>query len=520
MSSNKAAGTYIRFGFATFLLAVTGFAVYLGWSTNQRMAKLYSPVPAAAYSPNVETYEFNADDFVVSIDTRTAAQLIDEYRNQIRAAISILKNQGNESEASRFEHELAKILTHEFQNRNANGTSQPRFHAVGLYEGSKNQNGDAEIHVSDTSGPITLAVCAYETVNWYITVAEGVDLQRIIASGYESQSIQEIPEGVHVGGHLQKARSGHQYRFYAHYSPAEWVEVSQQLKLLTGMELNTRQGAYKYEGSPFVIGPENPDWSAQMRAGLLRPLYHQAMAVNVAHREAELVNATFPMVHMVLNGRYGHDMSASFATASVFGPYTATLTPLATPVKELGFRPQGPNFFAISNDQIVTVDPNSGSTTELPGKPTGIRRNGVIAVDYDNNRIYVWERNLVAMELLTKSVDVIREGNPDVRGLAYCSEDNCLYAACAPHDGNSHDSVSELRKLNLKGADIEKIPLSVHIPTSSHGDTMQMEIVAGRVVLMPYMMRDGNGYLVPVDQNYVFDRHTGNSLFVCKRKPH
>ena len=120
--------------------------------------------------------------------------------------------------------------------------------------------------------------------------------------------------------------------------------------------------------------------------------------------------------------------------------------------------------------------------------------------------------------MLTKKVTVHRQDNPGIRGLVYSSAHQCLFALCIPH-GSSNEMVAKLLRLNLRGAEINRVGLSRPILSSHYGDSIEMVEVAGKLIVMPRVTRDGNGYAIPLDTNYVIEPSTGEVLFACKRRP-
>lgn len=70
--------------------------------------------------------------------------------------------------------------------------SSPAVHVFACYESEGDR---VKIRLADTAGPVVLILSAYESVWWTVEVAEGVDLQKVVVTGYENQTL-ETPESV------------------------------------------------------------------------------------------------------------------------------------------------------------------------------------------------------------------------------------------------------------------------------------------------------------------------------------
>lgn len=85
--------------------------------------------------------------------------------------------------------------------RGAPGT--PRVLVAGIYEARSDHSG-ADYHPTGTvhvhvrgNGPVIAVLSSYEPVLWNVTADEGVELQRVVLRGYQTQTAI-VPEGVPV----------------------------------------------------------------------------------------------------------------------------------------------------------------------------------------------------------------------------------------------------------------------------------------------------------------------------------
>ena len=123
----------------------------------------------------------------------------------------------------------------------------PALHVIGIYEGP-----EVAVEVSDDSRPIVLALSAYSSTHWKVTLHSGVRLSKVILGGYHAQRVSGIPLEIpvetytHDPSPCKRCWQGGEY-FYSYKSPPE------QLKRITGLDPTSFQG--RYRGSAFAIFP-------------------------------------------------------------------------------------------------------------------------------------------------------------------------------------------------------------------------------------------------------------------------
>ena len=111
---------------------------------------------------------------------------------------------------------------------------------------------EVSVDLSDTTRPIVLALSAYSKTNWKVKLAPGVELQRVILSGYESQRITGLPESMPIETFTYEAspcprcvQGGRHFH--------SWESPALPLREITGLEVTSFQG--KYKGESFSIFP-------------------------------------------------------------------------------------------------------------------------------------------------------------------------------------------------------------------------------------------------------------------------
>lgn len=118
------------------------------------------------------------------------------------------------------------------------------------YAGAHKQK-SVTVHLARSGVPIVLALMAYEPVLWKIAKGPGVDIQKIILSGYHGQDIEGIPNTVLVESHSHETspcrvctRQPDSFYAYKQDSP-EYQQAEKKLQQLTGLNITSFQGSYK-----------------------------------------------------------------------------------------------------------------------------------------------------------------------------------------------------------------------------------------------------------------------------------
>lgn len=464
----------------------------------------------------LKSFQFTNRDIVVDVGVGHSHKQLRQATDSIRRTIRFLTEHGEADASKRLNDELDAAL-HSDLSRDR----ESRLHVVGLYEGmekkSRNRDsaGTAIVRVSDTNGPVTLCVCAYDPVDWTIELDEGVRLERVIVSGSYKQTINGLPKGIPVEGRLTDAKNS-KYSFSAYTGAASWARVDQQLRSLTGMSVATRFGEYRFSGAPIVAGPQNADWVAQMKLRNLQPILQRAVAAWVANAESDLTRSVFPAIWMSptnRDGELGHGGNASITTATVFGPYVETMQPLQTAVRQVIQHPTL-GLISIANNGLVSIDSETGKLTNIDiPELEPVSSDCAMAFNEADNRLYLWGKHLVSVELKSQQITVHRDDNPSVLAIVWSSHDNCLYGMTAPYDGSSGSSIREIRKFNRRGAELERISIDASIPSSGHRGQTQVFEIDGRLVVLASQLPGQQ------KQNYVIDPRTGRTEFVAVSKP-
>lgn len=181
---------------------------------------------------------------------------------ELREAERLLFAAGEEQAAAHVTDHL-RTLQLRFQSPVAGPRhTEPHVHAVGVFDQS---DGDTAIpiRVTDTSGPIVLVLSGFRSNHWTVEVSAGVQLDLVIAAGFERQEIDRLPEGVPVISYSKDA-PGDGYAWAYGPDRTKWGALEDAVPGWTGgIPIRTALGVEHHRGTPFVIGPENQDWRLQ-----------------------------------------------------------------------------------------------------------------------------------------------------------------------------------------------------------------------------------------------------------------
>lgn len=456
------------------------------------------------WQPETKPYEFEASDLVIPFDRRPAQAVVRDWTKFIQQYVAKERKRGNSKEAVQISERLralenAPLLTDGVQ-----------LNAVGVYGGvrgkrrSDPQTGTIHLTANNGGRGIILLLCAYESMKWNVQVSPGVDLKRVILAGHGTHSVEGLNAEVKIEGNLTSAPND-RYRFYATDKAGEWASALPGIRTLTGLQPATILGSHRIEAAPLTIGPENPDWTNQLRRSLLQPLFQQVLARQLK-QSPQLTSPIFPVAHFA-----GKDARSSFSTSSVFGPFAEFMQPLEVSVNQIVHDPEL-GFYGISDDTISKIDPNTGEVEPMEIKELGKVNSGArLALAPSTHDLFIHEHDFFVVNLKDHSVRILNEKGLPVIALAWSPHHKCLFGLCATYDGNSFSSQSEIRAYNTRGAEIGRVKLHAAITNRIEGGSQLIAIGENLMILHTATHKN------PV--NYMINPKTGQTVFACTRRP-
>lgn len=252
-----------------------------------------TPADQVRFRRNGETTVHRQPDILTDIRVPTDGPPLSRFYRVLRQLRHIHASSAAEGN-TRFARQVAEQVQRlesrfRFVSQAAVHT-EPVLHMVGLYEPSTEAT-PAVVRVTDCSGPIVLVVTAYDATTWQVCLDDEVQVDFVICSGYHRQRVTGLPDGVPVFAYSHDDGAP-QYAYSYSGQGADFQPVRNTIRSWTGgLDVATFQGSYSYNGRPFVVGPENPEWRVQMLVHELLPPENDncVVAQSTGNRDAEPV---------------------------------------------------------------------------------------------------------------------------------------------------------------------------------------------------------------------------------------
>jgi PDZ domain/Curli production assembly/transport component CsgG len=74
----------------------------------------------------------------------------------------------------------------------------PELHVIDVYEGIPHESGVIDVYITPRNKPLVLYFGAYQPVKWNLIIDQAVRIERIVLSGYHSQTVAGVPPGVPI----------------------------------------------------------------------------------------------------------------------------------------------------------------------------------------------------------------------------------------------------------------------------------------------------------------------------------
>lgn len=186
---------------------------------------------------------------------REAAQkALKEMGEAIRSRLERALPRTKDREVKRRLELLISVLDEKKRQRLLALEASAEVRAVGYYTANSNK-GVAEVRVGETSKPLILVLCAYDSVEWKVKAAPGSKLIKVIVGGYQSQAVSGTK--VAVERYCYQDRNGSRSRkwFYAYReSTSSYRRMNQKVKAITGKSISRFVGRYSCSKEPVRIG--------------------------------------------------------------------------------------------------------------------------------------------------------------------------------------------------------------------------------------------------------------------------
>lgn len=418
-------------------------------------------------------------------------------------------------------------------------TSTPEnaeVHVVGVYEGMlpggkarefrQHPSGEATVDIQYTSAPIILVLCAYEPVKWTVKSGKDVKFKRVILGGYYKQEITGLPDNVEI---VQNQRDESSDGIYFAYRQDEehYLKLAKQLRKATGQEVTTFQGAYRYAGSPFVIGEANDVWRLQLLDSRLRPIHREATQFAMAEQRKALQAIRFSAMYLTPHDEaephapFGDPAKLEWAAFTPSGPIVSTRISLPTTLCHVVADPKDKAIFGLTLHDLVTIDASTNTCTKIatPGLswPAGLaldtrrRRLVVIGRRGEFFTYHLERKEWSSLAVADRRQFMDQDGLITPVALCYADEADTLYALGYANE----KGLTRIMSFSPDGKLAGQIRLERPIPAADHLRGRSQLIAAGKQMLVlggPVPDPDTPKMSV-TSRSYLIDAANGKILF-------
>ena len=416
--------------------------------------------------------------------------------------------------AERLQNVEAQFLGHDIERK------QSRLYLVGRY----NSIGPAKIRVTDTTGPVVLAVCGQQSIEWHIEAAEGVEIVEIIAGGSMEQQVTKSPTGVPVrsvfgkdGFSLQDGRDLLAVK-----------RVKKRLQELTGLELAAYTAAHRADGVQ-IVGPEDGGQRIQIIRQELIALQKEAATPDGQVRlMSKLEKKRFHAIHHGPLPRMNEGRSRDkrfWNTFSTKGPLIGNSVEIDRQVQHAQADRKAERLFTLANTTLKVRDLKKGgeTTLQLRQKCPMLGQVSGMAFDAKGNRLFLdTSRELFQLDPDSGKMTSIRRKNQQMSiGFAWSSKRRVLYSAQIDRSGRGE--IRRIQRFNEFGASLSAIELSHPYARNRYygpGGLFQLIDLDEYVALLEYrmernvrMVNGRNIYRPPTGQIMVIEVASGEIVY-------
>lgn len=483
----------------------------------RRPVRTNGPAPV-----DVQTQTPQDEALAAPLYSRSPLAQLNAMTSDIENRIAVLRERGDKRNANDTTT-LLKKLTEQRAGDYPVVSDVPEIHMVGLYEASSAHHAiaPAKVNVTYTGAPIILALTSYEPVEWQIEISPDVQIDQVIVSGYYEQRVTGLPDSVPIWNESRK--QGGQ-AFYAYKrTDSSFRKAVKRLHELAGRSVLTFQGAYRYPGKPFIVGPASSDWRTQHLVARMAPLHAHSTSETNEQARAAAQEIIFEGIYVSGTNEHGHGGSASWGQFTPNGPIKETLVKLPRIYKHVARNPDAEAWYGLDGGDVVKFELNGNRPTALT-LPFGLPRlSWPCGLTFDAKRgrlllsslggegfLYAYNIGTEAWSLVSSMKGV------DTQGLAWSRNDDCLYALSADHGDRTRYS---LLKLTATGAVVETVKLGDGLPSLGHHPRIQLIPVDEKIVLLAAGEPVDSGREKPPTHSYLIDPKTGTIEYSAKLKP-
>lgn len=344
---------------------------------NDRLAfarrKQRRPVRANGPAPvDVQTQTPQDEALAAPLYSRSPLAQLNAMTSDIENRIAVLRERGDKRTA-KDTATLLKKLTEQRAGDYSVVSDVPEIHMVGLYEASSAHHAiaPAKVNVTYTGVPIILALTSYEPVEWQLEISSDVQIDQVIVSGYYEQRVTGLPHSVPI---WEESRKQGGQAFYPYKrTDSSFRKAVKRLHELAGRSVLTFQGAYRYPGKPFIVGPASSDWRTQHLVTRMAPLHAHSTSETNEQARAAAQEIIFEGIYVSGTNEHGHGGSASWGQFTPNGPIKQTLVKLPRTYKHVARNRDAEAWYGLDGGDVVKFELNGNRPTALT-LPFGLPR--------------------------------------------------------------------------------------------------------------------------------------------------
>ena len=456
--------------------------------------------------------------------------------SEVETLLAELQKKGSSAEARELQEAYRDFRRRIMGwDRPAGKKPEPRVHVVGLYEGKSDTDQVATVTVTATDHPVILVLCAYESVWWTVNVAKGASVERIILGGYKHQEIEKAPTGLKgkVEKHVyEDGDRNSSFRAYSRENES-YPDAIRSIRKLTGREISTFQGAYRYPGVPIEVGPDSADWASQRIIPALDELHLKATRKRRQGMAAEMRKIRFKALWLRMDERFRMVRTSVLGEFSPLGPEKDSMKNLAKPVLRLAMDAKTGRAYGLTHHDLYKIDILTGTVKKM----TVERRKDLppvswpsgIALDAKRNRLLLLNHNggaamsyLYACDLETGKWSNLAEmgRHPKLGSLAWSAYDDALYGIQGRWGRRAR--VKSVQMYTANGVNTGEVILSEPIQISQGDRDSVVQIVPvskDRIVIIAGPMLNPDPGPRYIQTATLVDTKTGNVIFTCRQQP-
>lgn len=481
---------------------------------------------------------FHGTSFAQSEKPRTASEQLDAVLADVESQIARFRDEKKQEAAGGLTKELADLRGRMAGDYNAPTSDVPEVHMVGVYQGStapaglltgkdRYTTGYAEVHVSYTARPVILVISACEPVLWRVKLSDGVKLRAVVLGGYRSQTVDGLPEGTLVLRRIVGEGSPLRVHCYTR-EHRSFDQANNQIRYLTGYDVTTLIGTYRYGGNPLVVGPENREWRAQHLLVEATRLRERAMADERQRKLNSIQHLRFRAVYY--SGRPNDETgpgnpSAAIGDYTIHGPISSTLKSIPSWMRQLVVVPQEDVQFALNHHcEFGVVSEGEPDFSKVPFA-ADMPQTRFSAATYDSkrHRIVLASRDdkprLFSYDLARASWQPEGETKHFLSSLTYVPEKDVFYGITSEHRRPHHEPAKAvLLAIGANGKVQQETGLSKPVNTQWWDwGGVQLAVADGHAVVLTPPRRDR--FRRYVSHLHVVDPDTGEVIYSGLQRP-